>query len=876
MKTNAKSLMRCVAIALSVSAKAEPEGIRTVFAHYMTCFGCPVEDYKRQIMLAQQYGVEGWALNCGNWMKKDQNGEWQPFDGYVEKSARIFQAAHELGTGFKLFFSADSSVERYKNGFHSDMLLRYKDHPNQFRYGGKPFFSGWGGGDRRNEKYNFARQQLAELGAPDVCLVPEFGASRDVMFASKDLSCYDIYAKPDFKCDGIFIFGCDNTSRELTEYLSNSRFAALKAGKIFMAGPCPAYNSSNLRDYHGLAGYASMWSAICADQPELIEIVTWNDYGEDSGIYSAPASWGANSRTAWPRDDSFLDLTAYYAAAYKAGGVYPEITQDKLYAAYRPRPKALSRVFSPDTERGPQGWIDMRDVFLQIHDDVRDRVYATVMLTAPAEVEIRQGDRKVVKKVEAGVHTVEADMVPGRTPEFFVRRNGETMIETIGRRQITDKETERNSLANKYNGFQRVWTGGAVAGKPAAVLEAASGCEWDLPTEVKPGAYAFRVKFSNTDEEESRFVLEMDVSWLKTMEKKDLPVAFTLYLPPTGGAEKEMSFLLTIVPGTTKIRICKREYKENHFWREGKRYLSKVDYSDYGNAVVKSVALVPSVIAKRVGRMEPYPAMVAIPGGTFTMGARAEESDEGGPREVTISPFWMGKYEVTNREFEEFMPSHRSHRTEISWRDRDPVVYVCWREAADYCNWLSEKEGLTPAYDVTNQYALVKGANGYRLPTEAEWEYVATGRGENRKYPWGDEPPNYERCNAAPEEVTLQQENLMRPMRELKTAPVGSYPTGVSRDGIHDLAGNVCEWCTDQYHYDRFVFGKDPVCTEPPRSGRMNFRSIRGGSYGYYGMSQRCCDREFNNPHYRGYIYIGFRVVKPYITRVEKLDGGSE
>ena len=529
--------------ALGAAAGAATEGERTVFAHYMTCFAPSVTECKRQILLAQQYGIDGWALNCGNWKKKDpKTGEWKPHDGYVEKSARVFKAAEELGTGFKLFFSPDSNREHYEDGFHSDMLLSYKDHPNHFRFGGKPLLSGWGGGDRRNDKYNFARQQLAELGVPDVCLVPEFGASRDVMFASKDLSAYDVYAKPDFKCDGIFIFGCDNTSRELTEYLSNSRFAALKAGKIFMAGPCPAYNSSNLRDYHGLAGYASMWAAIANDQPELVEIVTWNDYAEDSGIHPAGVL-GAHSRTAYPRDDSFLDLTAWYSAAYKSGGVCPAIVQDKLYAAYRPRPMALSRVFMPDAQSGKQGWIDLKDTFLQIHDDVRDRVYATVVLTAPAEVTIRQkkgwfGGSTVTKLVDAGVHTIEADMVPGATPEFIVRRAGETVIETVGRRQIAERETERNSLTYGYNGFHRVWTGGAVAGAPVCELKPDAAGAFVFPSDLKPGSYAFRVRYSNADEEESRFALETDIAWLKGMDGKTCPASFTLYLPPTGGDEK--------------------------------------------------------------------------------------------------------------------------------------------------------------------------------------------------------------------------------------------------------------------------------------------------------------------------------------------------
>jgi formylglycine-generating enzyme required for sulfatase activity len=90
------------------------------------------------------------------------------------------------------------------------------------------------------------------------------------------------------------------------------------------------------------------------------------------------------------------------------------------------------------------------------------------------------------------------------------------------------------------------------------------------------------------------------------------------------------------------------------------------------------------------------------------------------------------------------------------------------------------------------------------------------------------------------------------------TAVVGSFPAGASRDGVMDLAGNVSEWVSDWYNrYD-----KDPV-TDPYGDEPSNHRSIRGGSWGYYGFGQRASDREFNNPKYPGYIYIGFRVALP-------------
>jgi formylglycine-generating enzyme required for sulfatase activity len=184
------------------------------------------------------------------------------------------------------------------------------------------------------------------------------------------------------------------------------------------------------------------------------------------------------------------------------------------------------------------------------------------------------------------------------------------------------------------------------------------------------------------------------------------------------------------------------------------------------------------------------------------------------------------------------------------------VIYVSWPDAARYCNGLSKAQGLTPAYDDKN-WELAANADGYRLPSEAQWEYVATGRGENRTYPWGKETPTPQLCNMTltPTPTTLLP---ARSDPAAGTTVVGAYPAGASRDGVMDLAGNVCQWCQDWLNPYTAADQTDPVSNKT-----SNFRSIRGGSWGYYGGTQRCKAREFNNPNYPGYIYIGFRVVLP-------------
>ena len=124
-------------------------------------------------------------------------------------------------------------------------------------------------------------------------------------------------------------------------------------------------------------------------------------------------------------------------------------------------------------------------------------------------------------------------------------------------------------------------------------------------------------------------------------------------------------------------------------------------------------------------------------------GRRANESQ----RPVKLERrFYMGLREVTNAEFRQFRPEHRSGfiLQQTLDLDRQPAVNVSWQDAAAYCNWLSAQEGLAAAYETKGgRLAPVTPiTNGYRLPTEAEWEWVARGAGGSlRKYPWGDALP---------------------------------------------------------------------------------------------------------------------------------------
>jgi formylglycine-generating enzyme required for sulfatase activity len=232
--------------------------------------------------------------------------------------------------------------------------------------------------------------------------------------------------------------------------------------------------------------------------------------------------------------------------------------------------------------------------------------------------------------------------------------------------------------------------------------------------------------------------------------------------------------------------------------------------------------------------------LVLVKGGRFTMGSpRREPGRRSNETERVVEfkrPFYLAKYQVTNREFREFRADHQSgiFKDESLDLDRKPVVRVSWQDAAAFCNWLSERDQLPPAYVRRgNRFELADPVTtGYRLPTEAEWEFAARfdGRTATRKYPWGDSLPvparsgNWGDASAiylTPVTISGYEDGAR------VTANVGSYPANPL--GIHDLGGNVQEWTTDRYSI--YVVGPDHVSTDPvgPRAGESYV--IRGAGW---------------------------------------------
>ena len=277
-----------------------------------------------------------------------------------------------------------------------------------------------------------------------------------------------------------------------------------------------------------------------------------------------------------------------------------------------------------------------------------------------------------------------------------------------------------------------------------------------------------------------------------------------------------------------------------------------------------------------------------IPAGEFLMGSsdsdvaaalKADSSitDESPQHRVKISqPFYAGVYEVTQGEYAEVMGTNPSYFSSSGGGSdkvvgmnttRFPVETVSWYDAIEFCNKLSEQEDLTPYYSLASveredghiKSATVVGhassqpTSGYRLPSEAEWEYLCRG-GSTSAYHFGS-VLNGDKANVDgnyPFGTTTKGAYLKRP------TDAGSY--AANRFGLHDVHGNVFEWCFDVY--DESAYGsRSGLMTDPLSSSGSEYRVLRGGSWDFSSGYARSANRSRDQPVTR-YNSLGFRVVR--------------
>lgn len=241
---------------------------------------------------------------------------------------------------------------------------------------------------------------------------------------------------------------------------------------------------------------------------------------------------------------------------------------------------------------------------------------------------------------------------------------------------------------------------------------------------------------------------------------------------------------------------------------------------------------------------------------------------------VTVGNFWFAKNEITFKEYDAYCSATGNELpNDNGWgRGQRPVINVDWYDAIEYCNWRSSQEGLKVAYSInksvkdpnntnTNdtkrwQISLNENANGYRLPTEAEWEYAARAGGKKVRFGNGKDIAVPSEINFNPSPDSKKQYDMTGEYRQ-KTVPVGSLNSPNALQ-LHDLSGNVWEWCWDWY--DSGNYGKSAT-SNPQGPSFGSHRVCRGGSWGDNSAHQRVSYRNFVMPSVRGF-YLGFRLAR--------------
>ena len=232
-----------------------------------------------------------------------------------------------------------------------------------------------------------------------------------------------------------------------------------------------------------------------------------------------------------------------------------------------------------------------------------------------------------------------------------------------------------------------------------------------------------------------------------------------------------------------------------------------------------SAELKPQVVALEVLQPKAGGEMVLIPGGTFTMGDASHPLSDAPLHEVTVGAFYMDKVSVTQELYERVMGVNPSKRK----GPQNPVERTQWTDAVRFCNKCSELEGLSPCYDTTT-WACRFDADGYRLPTEAEWEYACRA-GSGAAYCCGDDP------------AVLTKYAWFKPHSGGMTRPVGQkWP---NRWGLYDMHGNVWQWCNDYYGggYEIPRLNLEdpragaPTVVDPHGPATGTWRVLRGGAW---------------------------------------------
>jgi len=317
-------------------------------------------------------------------------------------------------------------------------------------------------------------------------------------------------------------------------------------------------------------------------------------------------------------------------------------------------------------------------------------------------------------------------------------------------------------------------------------------------------------------------------------------------------------------------------------WRREGLGITEVPVAGAGERTV-NFSPRPAPCFYRVAAVLGPEGFVVVPAGTFQMGDSFSEAaaNERPVHPVEVSAFLLQARETTKAEWDEVYAWALAHGYDFGSPGsgkaaQHPVHSVSWFDAVKWCNARSEMDGLAPCYFTdashavvyrTGEFYLTNGqvlwtADGYRLPTEAEWEKAARGGQAGKRFPWVGNLINhslanyrslgfyaYELPSGGPSYHPLYANGVIP-----YTAPVGSFaPNGY---GLYDMAGNLWEWCWDLYG----DYSPDPV-SDPRGPSADADRIVRGGGWDFYAVSCRVAYRTRRFPSLR-YNVLGFRTAR--------------